>query len=204
MSKARAAAGSGGALVLAAVALVALVVLAVGAVAAVSPLGTAALLGLAVFAAAASLPVWLLPSVSLWLFALVPVGYLIGVPNYFARFWTPAVLVLAIWVVRIALHRGRGVFLRSLRWTLPLAVLLLALSVVSLSDTRSINWVAILFVTVARRWSPPTTTAPARRCCGRGSRWASCSPSSPCSSPWSRATRWRSTTTSTSTGRCTA
>jgi hypothetical protein len=157
MSKARAAAGSGGALVLAAVALVALVVLAVGAVAAVSPLGTAALLGLAVFAAAASLPVWLLPSVSLWLFALVPVGYLIGVPNYFARFWTPAVLVLAIWVVRIALHRGRGVFLRSLRWTLPLAVLLLALSVVSLSDTRSINWVAILFVTVAL----PTALVPA-------------------------------------------
>ena len=140
-----------------ALALVALVVVVLGAVVALSPVGTAALLGLALFVAAASLPLRLLPVVSLWLFALVPVGYLIYVPNYFARFWTPAVLVLAVWVVRLALGSGRPALLRSLRWTVPLALVLLALSTVSLSDTRSVNWTIILFVTVAL----PTALVPA-------------------------------------------
>ena len=149
MSRARPEAESAGALLLVPVAVVALVVLAIGAVAAVSPVGTAAILGVALFAAAASLPLWLLPSVSLWLFALLPLGYLIGVQSYFGRFWSPAVLVLAVWVLRLSFGTGRRAFVRSLRWTVPLAVLLVALSVVSVSDFRSVNWVAVLFVTVA-------------------------------------------------------
>lgn len=134
-----------------ALALVALtvVILGLGLVSAVSPAGTLVLLGLALFAVAWLLPVWVLPSVGVWLFALVPIGYVQGVPPFVARFWTPAVVVLAIWVVRVALGRGRRAFVRSLQWMAPLTALLLALGFQGLSSTRSVNWTVVLVVCVA-------------------------------------------------------
>ncbi|MGI3781942.1 MAG: hypothetical protein ACRYG2_14330 [Janthinobacterium lividum] len=131
------------------VAAIAVVVLALGVVSAVSLLGTAILLGLTLFVVAASLPLWLLPSISLWLFALIPIGYITGVPTFVARFWTPAAVVLAIWAVRLVLHRGRHAFFRSLRWMGPLTVLLIALGFHGLSSTRSVNWTVLLIVAVA-------------------------------------------------------
>lgn len=132
-----------------AVAAVAVIVLALGGVSALSPVGTVVLLGLVLLTVAASLPLWLLPTASLWLFALLPIGYLTGVPTFVGRFWTPAAVVLAIWAIRIAVSRGRRAFLRSLRWMLPLTVLLLALGYLGLSRTRSVNWTLLLIVAVA-------------------------------------------------------
>jgi hypothetical protein len=128
---------------------VAVFVVALGAVSALSLLATVVLLGLTLLAVAASLPLWLLPSVSLWLFALLPIGYLTGIPTFVGRFWTPGAIVLTIWVVRVALGPGRRAFLRSLRWMVPLSVLLVALSFQGLSTTRSVNWVLLLLVAVA-------------------------------------------------------
>lgn len=132
-----------------AIAATAVLALALGVVSAVSPLGTVVLLGLALFVVAASLPLWLLPSISLWLFALIPIGYITGVPTFVGRFWTPAALVLAIWAARLVLRRGRRAFIRSLRWMVPLTVLLLALGFQGLSSTRSVNWTVLLIVAVA-------------------------------------------------------
>lgn len=146
MSQVRPGTGSPGVL---AVVAIALVVVALGLVSATSPIGTAAVLGVALLALAASLPTWVLPSVALWMFALLPIGYITGVPAFVARFWTPAVIVLVIWLVRLVLTRGRRAFVRSLRWMVPLAVLLLALGFHGLSSTRSVNWTLLLIVTVA-------------------------------------------------------
>ncbi len=132
-----------------AVAAVALFVLGLGVVSAVSPTGTVVLMVLALLAVATSLPLWVLPSVALWLFALLPVGYITGVPNVVGRFWTPAAVVLLIWAVRVALGRGRRPFLRSLRWMVPLVALLIALGLQGVSTTRSVNWTLLLVVGVA-------------------------------------------------------
>jgi O-antigen ligase len=128
---------------------VALLVLALGAVAAVSAVGTLVLIGFAVLVGAACLPLWLLPSVSLWLFALLPVGYLIGVPNWAGRFYTPAVVVLLIWLARLTWRRGRSTFVRSLRWLVPVFAVLLALSYIGLSPSRSVNWLVVVAIAVA-------------------------------------------------------
>lgn len=125
------------------------VVLALGAVAAVSPVGTVVLLGLAVLVVAVCLPAWLLPGISLWLFALLPVGYLIGVPNWVGRFYSPAVVVLLIWCVRVGWRTGRRDLVRSLRWLVPVFVVLLALSYIGLSPARSVNWLIVVAVAVA-------------------------------------------------------
>ena len=128
---------------------VVLVVLALGFLAAASPVGTLVIIGFAVLVVAASLPTWVLPSVSLWLFALLPVGYLNGVPNWVGRFYTPAVVVLLIWAVRILWSRGRPAFVRSLRWLVPVFLVLLALSYVGLSPARSVNWLIVVGIVVA-------------------------------------------------------
>ena len=146
MSQARPAVKPSGILTAAAVAVF---VVALGAVSALSLLGTLVLLGLTLLAVALLLPLWLLPSVSLWLFALLPIGYLTGVPSFVGRFWTPAAIVLAIWAVRVALGPGRHALVRSLRWMIPLTVLLLALGSQGLSSPRSLNWTLLLLVGVA-------------------------------------------------------
>lgn len=136
---------------------VALVVLALGVIAAASPSGTVVLVGLAVLVVAACLPAWLLPSVSLWLFALLPLGYLTGVPNVVGRFYTPAVVVMLIWLVRLAWTRGRPSFVRSLRWLVPVFAVLLGLSYIGLSPSRSVNWLIVVAIAVAL----PAALAPA-------------------------------------------
>jgi polysaccharide biosynthesis protein PslJ len=146
MSNVRPAAGVSPALLLVPVVLV---VLALGVIAAASPVGTLVLIGLAVLVVAASLPLWVLPSVSLWLFALLPVGYLLGVPNFVGRFYTPAVIVLLIWLVRLSWHRGRPSFVRSLRWLVPVFAVLLVLSYIGLSPSRSVNWLVVVAIAVA-------------------------------------------------------
>ena len=125
------------------------VVAGLGFVVALSPAGTAILLIGALLAAAATLPLWVLPAVSLWVFALVPIGYIIGVDELAARFWTPAVVVIGIWGLRLALGRSRRDFVRALRWMLPLALVLVFLGHNGVSSTRSFNWIGVLFVTVA-------------------------------------------------------
>lgn len=136
---------------------VVLVVLALGLIAAASPTATLALVGLAVLVVAACLPLWLLPSVSLWLFALLPVGYLIGVPNVVGRFYSPAIVVLLIWLVRLGFRRGRPSFVRSLRWLVPVYAVLLVLSYIGLSPSRSVNWLFVVAIAVAL----PAALAPA-------------------------------------------
>ena len=128
---------------------VVVVVLALGGVAAKSPVGTLVLLGVAVLVVAAAIPAWMLPTVSLWLFALLPVGYLIGVPNFVGRFYTPAVVVLFIWLVRLMWRRGRHEFVLSLRWLVPVFAVLLALSAIGLSPSRSVNWLLVVAIAVA-------------------------------------------------------
>jgi len=128
---------------------VAVVVLGLGAVAAVSPVGSLVLVGLAVLVVAASLPAWVLPTISLWLFALLPVGYLIGVPNFAGRFYSPAIVVLAIWIARVAWRQGRHVFVRALRWLVPVFAVLLVLSYTGLSPSRSVNWLLVVAIAVA-------------------------------------------------------
>ncbi|HEY0239707.1 MAG TPA: O-antigen ligase family protein [Friedmanniella sp.] len=154
MSNVRPAAAASGALL---VIPVVLVVLALGAVAAASPFGSIVLLGLAVLVVAACLPAWVLPSISLWLFALLPVGYLNGVPTFVGRFYTPAIVVLLIWLVRLAWRRGRKSFVRSLRWLVPVFAVLLALSYIGLSPSRSVNWLIVVAIAVAL----PAALAPA-------------------------------------------
>jgi O-antigen ligase len=149
MSNVRPAAEASRALLLIPIALVALVVVALGTIAAASPVGTLTIVGIAVLVVAACLPTWLLPSVSLWLFALLPVGYLIGVPNFVGRFYTPAVVVLLIWLVRIAVTRGRASFVRSLRWLVPVFAVLLVLSYIGLSPSRSVNWLVVVAIAIA-------------------------------------------------------
>lgn len=154
MSNVRPAAEPSGALLLVAIAAT---VLALGAVAAAWPVGTVGLLGLALLIVPACLPAWVLPSVSLWLFALLPVGYLIGVPNFAGRFYTPAILVLLIWLARLAHGRGRQPLVRSLRWLIPVFVVLLGLSYIGLSPSRSVNWLIVVAIAVAL----PAALAPA-------------------------------------------
>ncbi|GAB2570995.1 O-antigen ligase family protein [Microlunatus antarcticus] len=136
---------------------VVLVVLALGGIAAASPVGTVVLVGLAVLVVAACLPLWILPSVALWLFALLPVGYLVGVPNFVGRFYSPAVVVLLIWLVRLSFTRGRPSFFRSLRWLVPVFAVLLGLSYIGLSPSRSVNWLIVVAIAVAL----PAALAPA-------------------------------------------
>lgn len=128
---------------------VALVVLGLGVVAAASPVGTVVLIAVAVLVVAACLPVWLLPSVSLWLFALLPVGYLLGVPNFAGRFYSPAIIVLLIWIVRVTFSRGRQAFVQALRWLVPVFAVLLVLSYTGLSPSRSVNWLLVVAIAIA-------------------------------------------------------
>ncbi|SEQ58535.1 O-antigen ligase family protein [Microlunatus flavus] len=148
MSNVRPAATSPGA-VLVPAALVVVAVLALGAIAAASPTTTLVVVGLAVLVVAASLPTWVLPSVSLWLFALIPVGYLIGVPNVVGRFYSPAVVVLMIFLVRVVARRGRQAFVHSLRWLVPVYAVLLVLSYTGLSPSRSVNWLLVVAICIA-------------------------------------------------------
>lgn len=149
MSNVRAAAPGPGGLVVVPVALAVIAVLALGVAAAAVPTVTLGVVAIAVLVVAASLPAWVLPSVSLWIFALLPVGYLIGVPNAVGRFYTPAVVVLLIWLVRVAWRPGRHAFVRSLRWLVPVFAVLLVLSYVGLSPSRSVNWLLVVAITVA-------------------------------------------------------
>ncbi len=91
------------------------------------------------------LPVWSLPSVALVAFALLPVGYLSVVPRDLGRFLSPALVVMAIFLLRSAIAGGG--FQTKMRW--PALVLLLglvALALIGINPPRSLLWVAIFAV----------------------------------------------------------
>ncbi|HYP45888.1 MAG TPA: O-antigen ligase family protein [Propionibacteriaceae bacterium] len=91
------------------------------------------------------LPAWTLPSLSLVLFALVPVGYLAMVPEVLGRFVTPSVVLMTCWLLRVRLGRTRW-SRRGALWLLSLAGLLVALSLCSITIWRSLLWSAVFTV----------------------------------------------------------
>jgi O-antigen ligase len=111
------------------------------------------LLGCAVIAAvaAAVLPRNALPAAALWLLILFPVGYMY-VPVLLGRYITPAVLVIAIWMIRLALAQRMTHLLQTpIRgWliALPLLMLLFASAVFSVRTDLTLAWLVVFIVCV--------------------------------------------------------
>lgn len=118
-------------------------VLAMGAVAALSWQATIVVLACAAFAFLFVLPVWLLPSLAFAAFALLPVGYLSGVPEVVGRFLSPTVLVLAVYGLRSWRDRDPGPT-RTYPYLLGIGLLLLV--PFSINPARSLLWVVVLGV----------------------------------------------------------
>jgi hypothetical protein len=112
-----------------------------------------AMFGSAVMGAVAVflLPRNALPAAALWLLVLFPVGYM-NVPGVVGRYITPAVLVIAIWMIRLALVQRMNLFLRTpLRgWLIagPLLMLLCASAVFSVRIDITLAWMAVFIVCV--------------------------------------------------------
>lgn len=97
------------------------------------------------------LPRLALPAAALWLFTLLPVGYM-GFPRAFGQYVTPAVVVVAVWMLRTAFaHRMAGLLKVPIRgWIIaaPLMLLLL-LSAADTEDTEAtIAWTAAFIICV--------------------------------------------------------
>lgn len=132
------------------IALVGVLVVLLSIAAATSVPGALVAVGLPLVVILCCLPVWCLPSVALVTFALVPVGYLVAVPQFVGRFLTPTVLVLLIWLIRTRggaseARRQRVVPRRSalVGCALLLTLLLVALARISVNPLRSYLWVAV-------------------------------------------------------------
>lgn len=93
-----------------------------------------------------------LPAIALWLLVLVPVGYM-DVPRMIGRYASPAVLIIAIWMIRVAFEgRSDSSPTRKLRgWpiVLPLFGLLIVSTIASGVDpARSVAWIAVFSICV--------------------------------------------------------
>jgi hypothetical protein len=93
-----------------------------------------------------------LPAVALWLLVLVPVGYM-DLPRMFGRYATPAVAVMAIWMIRVAFAQRTNLSprlaIRGWLIVVPIFGLLLASTFFSEVDTaRSLAWMAVLIICV--------------------------------------------------------
>jgi O-antigen ligase len=99
------------------------------------------------------LPTKVLPAVALWLLVLVPVGYM-DIPRVVGRYFTPALIVIVVWIVRTAFAQRMTLLLRVpiKGWliALPLLALLIASTISSGVHTGwSIAWTIVLGVCVA-------------------------------------------------------
>jgi hypothetical protein len=92
-----------------------------------------------------------LPVAALWLLVLLPVAYM-NIPPVLGRCFTPAVLVIAIWMIRLALAQGMTLLLRMpIRGWLIVAPFLVLLFASALSSERidlTLAWVAVLIICV--------------------------------------------------------
>lgn len=98
------------------------------------------------------LPSNALPAIAIWLLVLVPVGYM-DVPRMIGRYASPAVLIIAIWLIRVAFEgRSNVAPKRTLRgWpiVLPFFALLAVSTLASGVDpARSIAWIAVFSICV--------------------------------------------------------
>jgi O-antigen ligase len=92
------------------------------------------------------------PAVALWLLVLVPVGYM-DLPRTIGRYATPAVAIMAIWMIRVAFAQRTNLSprLATRGWLIvvPFFGLLLASTFFSEVDTaRSLAWIAVLSICV--------------------------------------------------------
>lgn len=92
----------------------------------------------------AVLPLWWLPSIALVAFAVLPVGYLTFVPPSIGRFVAPAIVVMAVYLVRSLQQRGLPP--RMIAGMLGCTAALLGLSLIGIDPLRSIYWVAVFVV----------------------------------------------------------
>lgn len=115
-------------------------------------------LGLSALMGSVLLPRNALPSTALWMAILLPLNFT-GVPKVAGAFFTPAVIVVAVWLVRVAIAE-RATTLRVVRgWSIvvPLVVLLGISALVNMGGTqssivipmeggRSFAWISVLLV----------------------------------------------------------
>ena len=91
----------------------------------------------------------ILPALSLWLLVLIPVGYM-DISRLLGRYFTPAVIVIAVWMIRVALaDRPLAKRVPARGWLIifPAAALLFASTVLSDVDyDRSLGWLFVLAV----------------------------------------------------------
>jgi O-antigen ligase len=98
-----------------------------------------------------SLPRELLPALALILFCFVPVAYM-AVPQIVGRYFTPAVIALAVWAVRQVVSEGALQHARRGKWIALSALLALCLvigSALSVNPPRSWTWSLTLLLCVA-------------------------------------------------------
>jgi O-antigen ligase len=113
-----------------------------------------ALFGSAVIGAIAVclLPRNALPAAALSLLVLFPVGFMHDVPVLVGRYITPAVLIIAIWMIRLALAQRMTLLLRiPIRGWLIAASLLVLLFTSAVSSVRieiALTWTAVFIVCV--------------------------------------------------------
>jgi O-antigen ligase len=120
----------------------------------VARLSLPALLAGAVIGAVALflLPRNALPPLALWVLVLFPVAYMPEVPRIIGANLLPASLIIAIWMVRLALVERMTLLLRApIRgWLIagPLLVLLFASAVFTVDIERTLTWTAVFVVCV--------------------------------------------------------
>lgn len=104
------------------------------------------------------LPRNVLPATALWMAVLLPLNFT-GTPKVIGAFFTPAVIVVAVWLIRVAMAES-ATSLRVVRgWSIvvPLAVLLAISTLVNMGGTqssiiipmeggRSFAWIGVLLI----------------------------------------------------------
>jgi hypothetical protein len=130
---------------------------------AVSPRGTSfAALALVGIGVSLALPAFVLPSLSLLLWVILPTPYL-AVPQLFGRYVTPSVALLGVWALRTLASRRSAATSRT-AWCLGgalVAWLILRLQA-SIEPSRSVAWTAVIvlavvLVTIASPVADPRT-----------------------------------------------
>lgn len=98
------------------------------------------------------LPRNVLPAAALWVLVLVPVGYM-DIGRAVGRYFTPSVLIIAIWIVRLALAQRMAPLLRiPIRgWLIAVPIVMFLLISTLLSDLHagwSLAWMTVFIVCV--------------------------------------------------------
>ncbi|WP_158249009.1 O-antigen ligase family protein [Mycobacterium sp. ENV421] len=87
-----------------------------------------------------------LPAAALWIVVLLPIGY-IGVPILVGRYLTPAVIIIAVWMFRLAVADRRAT-IRGGLIAAPFLMLLLASAAYTQNSNRTFAWTAAFIVCV--------------------------------------------------------